>query len=588
MGIPGRAWKYKKCFALAACKSNLYYLSMRNMTATIHGKSITLPIGATVEDVLVEAKIEETCSRLVYENNPIVGALVNHELHSCTRSLVSDCTVEPVHLFGDMGKRIYRHSLCYLLCAAVSMLYPQRRLVIGHSLGDGYYFSFDDELTLRCDDILAIGQAMQSLVEQNLDIEEITLPYQSALTYFEQNHFAQTAALLSTRNEPKVNLYRLKGYLDISYEPLLSKTGLMKVWELKPYQERGMLLRYPRSHNIKSLDPFVDNPLLFSVFKEYKEWGSILGIQSLGQLNQMGNQNTIESFIRLAEALQQKKIASIADQINLHSSVKAVLIAGPSSSGKTTFAHKLGIQLQVLGKKTIKISLDSYYLPPSQAPKDEFNKPDLEALEALDVTKFQEDLGSLFRGEAVRLCKFDFKTATRSYEPEPVQMDKRTLLIIEGIHGMNPQLTASMESNLLFRVYISALTQLNLDDHNRISTTDNRIIRRMIRDNRTRGTNAETTLNMWPSVQRGEDRYIFPYQNNADVLINSALDYELGVLTTYAQPLLKMVKPSAGAAYETARRLLRFLEHVNPIPDTLVPPESLLREFIGGSEFDVV
>ncbi|ADY14596.1 nucleoside kinase [Sphaerochaeta globosa] len=561
---------------------------MRNMNVTIQGQRITLPIGATVEDVLLEAKIEGTCPIPVYENDPIVGALVNHELHSCSRSLVSDCTVEPVHLFGDMGKRIYRHSLCYLLCAAVSMLYPQRRLVIGHSLGDGYYFSFDDELMLSGSDILAIEQAMRTLVEQNLSIEEITLPYQSALTYFEQNHFDQTAALLSTRNEPKVNLYRLSGYLDISYEPLLNKTGLMKVWELKPYQEKGMLLRYPRSHNIKSLDPFVDNPLLFSVFKEYKAWGSILGIQSLGQLNQMGNQNTIESFIRLAEALQQKKIASIADQINLHSSVKAVLIAGPSSSGKTTFAHKLGIQLQVLGKNTIKISLDSYYLPPSQAPKDEFNKPDLEALEALDVAKFQDDLACLFRGEAVRLCKYDFKTATRSYEPEPVQLDKRTLIIIEGIHGMNPQLTASLESDLLFRVYISALTQLNLDDHNRISTTDNRIIRRMIRDNRTRGTKAETTLNMWPSVQRGEDRYIFPYQNNANVLINSALDYELGVLTTYAQPLLKMVKPSAGSAYETARRLLRFLEHVNPIPDTLVPPDSLLREFIGGSEFDVI
>jgi Threonyl-tRNA synthetase len=324
---------------------------MKQIEVTIHGQTLSLPIGSTVEDVLLKAQGKETCRHPVYEDNPLVGALVNHELHSCSRSLVADCTVEPVRLFGDMGKRIYRHSICYLLCAAVSMLYPARRLVIGHSLGDGYYFSFDDELTLSRNDILAIEQAMRTLVEQNLDIEEITLTYESALTYFEQNHFDQTAALLSTRNEPKVTLYRLSGYLDISYEPLLSKTGLMRVWELKPYQERGMLLRYPRSHNIKALDPFVDNPLLFSVFKEYKAWGSILGVQSLGQLNQMGNQNTVESFIRLAEALQQKKIASIADQINLHSSVKAVLIAGPSSSGKTTFAHKLGIQLQVLGKK---------------------------------------------------------------------------------------------------------------------------------------------------------------------------------------------------------------------------------------------
>ncbi|NCC12003.1 MAG: nucleoside kinase [Spirochaetia bacterium] len=561
---------------------------MKQIIVTINGQQLSLDIGSTVEDVFFATGMANTCRNPIYEDNPYIGALVNHELHSCSRSLVADCTLQPVRLFSDMGKRMYRHSICYLLCAAVSMLYPQRRLVIGHSLGDGYYFSFDDDLTLNRTDIEAIETTMRSLVEQNQNIQEVTLPYQAALSYFEQNHFDQTAALLSTRNDPKVNLYRLQGYLDISYEPLLSRTGLMKVWELKPYQDRGMLLRYPRSHNIKSLDPFVDNPLLFSIFKEYKAWGSILNIQSLGQLNKMGNQNTVESFIRLAEALQQKKIASIADQINLHSSVKAVLVAGPSSSGKTTFAHKLGIQLQVLGKKTIKISLDNYYLPPSQAPKDEFNKPDLEALQALDVPKFQEDLSHLFAGEPVQLPRFDFKSATRTYENVPVQLDKRTILIIEGIHGMNPELTASLDKDLLFRVYISALTQLNLDDHNRISTTDNRIIRRMIRDNRTRGTNAETTLNMWPSVQRGEDRYIFPFQNNANVMINSALDYELGVLTTYAQPLLKMVKPAAGPAYETARRLLRFLEHVNPIPDTLVPHDSLLREFIGGSEFDVI
>jgi uridine kinase len=561
---------------------------MKSITVTIKQQHLELPTGATVEEALVEAKVVESCKEQAYRENPYIGALVNHELHSCSRSLVADCTLEPVRLFGDMGKRMYRHSLCYLLCAAVSMLYPNRRLVIGHSLGDGYYFSFDDDLTLNNADIKAIEKAMYSLVEQNLPIEEVLLPYEKALSYFENNHHEQTAALLSTRNDPKVNLYRLQGYMDVSYEPLLSKTGLMQVWELKPYQERGMLLRYPRSHNILGLDPFVDNPLLFSIYREYKAWGSILNVQSLGQLNQMGNQNTVESFIRLAEALQQKKIANIADQIHLHSSVKAVLIAGPSSSGKTTFAHKLSIQLQVLGKKTIKISLDNYYLPPDQAPKDEEGKPDLEALEALDVARFQEDLANLFAKKEVHLPLYDFRTLTRTYEEQPVHLDKRTILIIEGIHGMNPKLTESLDKELLFRVYISALTQLNLDDHNRISTTDNRIIRRIIRDNRTRGTNATATLHMWPSVERGENKYIFPYQNNANVMINSALDYELGVLTTYAQPLLKMVKPSAGAAYETARRLLRFLEHVNPIPDTLVPEDSLLREFIGGSEFGVI
>lgn len=561
---------------------------MKEIAVTINDKTLTMAFGATVEDVMRKAGIVEFDQKIPYEENPYVGALVNWEFHSCSRSLVADCTLAPVRLFSDMGVRMYRHSICYLLCAAVSMLYPSRRLIIGHALGDGYYFRFDDELTLNKEDIVSIEQTMWAMVEGDHPIEEVVLPYDAALTYFSENHFDQTVALLETRNDPKIVVYRLLGYLDISYEPLLSRSGLMKVWELKPYQEQGMLLRYPRSHEVNKVQPFVDNPLLFSVFKEYKAWGSILGVQALGQLNQMGNQNTVESFIRLAEALQTKKIASIADQVSLHSSVKAILVAGPSSSGKTTFAHKLSTQLQVLGKKTIMIGLDNYYLHPDKAPKDEFGKPDLESLDALDVQLFQRDLNDLFDGKEVIIPAYDFKTRVRSYHSEPVKIDKRTILIIEGIHGMNPDLTASLDRDLIFRIYISALTQLNLDDHNRISTTDNRIIRRMVRDFRTRGASAEMTLNMWPSVHRGEDRYIFPFQNNADAMINSALDYELGVLTTYAQPLLKMVKPGSGPAYETARRLLRFLEHVNPIPDTLVPADSLLREFIGGSEFSVI
>ncbi|MFA6682189.1 MAG: nucleoside kinase [Sphaerochaeta sp.] len=561
---------------------------MKQIVVTQDDKNKSLPMGSTVAEGLLAFGILQTPDTPSYLDNPIVGALVNHGLKSCSSPVVSDCTLEGVRLYGEMGKRMYRHSICYLLCCAVSMLYPSRRLVIGHSLGDGYYFSFDDDLTLLANDIETISETMRSLVDQNLPIEEVVLPYEEAMTYFQENHFDQTASLIATHNEPVVELYRLQGYLDISYEPLLCQTGLMQVWELKHYQDRGMLLRYPRSHNIGALDPFTDNPLLFAIFKEYKAWGSILNVQSLGQLNQLGNQNTIGSFIRLAEALQQKKIANIADQINIHSSVKAVLIAGPSSSGKTTFAHKLAIQLQVLGKRTIKISLDNYYLAPHLAPKDEDNKPDLEALEAIDLPHFQKNLAALIAGERINLPRFDFKSANRTFEKEHVQMDKRTILIIEGIHGMNPRLTNSIDGDALFRVYISALTQLNLDDHNRISTTDNRMIRRLIRDNRTRGTDATTTLNMWPSVRRGEDLYIFPYQNNANVMINSALDYELGVLSPYAQPLLKMVKPSAGPAYETARRLLKFLENVNPIPDTLVPEDSLLREFIGGSEFEVI
>ncbi|WP_320129979.1 nucleoside kinase [uncultured Sphaerochaeta sp.] len=561
---------------------------MKTINVTIDGETFEVPIGTTVEGLLCKAKLLDGDKECSYFDNPYIGSLVNHELHSCSKPLMSECTLEPVKLFGDMGKRMYRHTLCYLLCSAVSMLYPDRKLVIGHSLGDGYYFSFDDEYTLESSDIETIANTMHNLVSQNLPIELVTLPYNEALSYFNERQFKQTEALLSTRNDPVIELYRLLGYLDISYEPLLGRTGLLQVWELRPYQEKGMLLRYPRSYDFQQLDTFKDNPLLFSVFKEYKAWGNILDIRSLGQLNTMGNQNTIGSFIRLAEALQQKKIANIADQINNRGNIKFIFIAGPSSSGKTTFAHKLCTQLQVLGKKTIKISLDNYYLDTDLVPKDEEGKPDLEALEAIDVVQFQKTLNDLGSSKPVHLPLFDFKTTTRVYEPDEAIMDKRTLLVIEGIHGMNPKLISNIDKDMVYRIYISALTQLNLDDHNRISTTDNRLIRRIVRDNRTRGTNAEATLSMWPSVQRGENRNIFPYQNNADIMINSALDYELGVLAPFAQPLLKMVKPSQEATYETARRLLRFLDNVNPIASTLVPQDSLLREFIGGSEYNVI
>jgi uridine kinase len=561
---------------------------MKEIQVTIGNKNMLLPIGTTVEEALAKGGLVDPSACPSYFDDPYVGALVNQELQSCAKILTSDCTVEPVRLFGPMGKRMYRHTICYLLCGAVSMLFPGRKLVIGHSLGDGYYFSFDDAYTLESTDIVAISDAMHRLVEQDLPIEELTMPYRDALSHFEERGFEQTAALLSTRNDPVIDLYRLQGYLDISYEPLLGRTGLLQVWELRPYQERGMLLRYPRSHDFCKLDPFKDNPLLFSVFKEYKAWGNILKVQSLGQLNKLGNQNKAESFILLAEALQQKKIANIADRIDEQGTVKFVFIAGPSSSGKTTFAYKLCTQLQVIGKKTVKISLDNYYLDTDKVPKDENGKPDLEALEAIDIARLQKDLEALDAGKPVYLPRFDFKTTTRTFEKEPVLMDKRTILVIEGIHGMNPKLVESLDRDLVYRIYISALTQLNLDDHNRISTTDNRLIRRLVRDNRTRGTNAQATLSMWPSVQRGEDRNIFPYQNNADIMINSALDYELGVLAPFAQPLLKMVKPAEGPLYQTARRLLKFLDNVNPIADTLVPQDSLLREFIGGSEYDVI
>lgn len=560
----------------------------QTIALTYEDSRFELPFGLTAERALADMGVIDPAIIPSYQDDPIIGVLVNNDLQPLCTRLETDCTLEPVRIFSDLGKRMYRHSICYLLGCAVSGLYPDRRLVIGHSLGDGYYYSFDDQYLLSPDDISRISQVMQDLASSNLPIERVRIPYAQAMEYFRQRRFQETEALLSYRNDPAIDLYQLNGYLDVTYEPLVHTTAVLTVWELRPYGDRGMLLRYPRSFDFTKLDTWKDNPLLFSVFKEYKEWGRILGVSSLGKLNQICASGQIQSFIRMAEALQAKKIAKLADKIIGNDGIKVVFIAGPSSSGKTTFAQKLCIQLQVMGKRPIKISLDDYYLTREQIPVDGNGGKDYEALQALDTARFTQDLRDLYDGKEVDLPHFDFKHNRRYFLERPIHLDRHSILVIEGIHGLNPALVPRIDQETTFRIYISALTQLNLDDHNRVSTTDNRILRRLVRDSRTRGVSAETTLSMWPSVQRGENLHIFPYQNNADVMLNSALDYELGVLAPFAQPLLKTVKPSDTKAYPLARRLLAFIENTYPIPESAVPKDSLLREFIGGSEFDVV
>ncbi len=557
------------------------------ITVQIEETSYTIALGSTVAQALQLANLTSS-SQYSYAQDPIVGAMVNDDLQPLSSYLMCSSKITMVRLFSDLGKRMYRHSLCYLLGCAVQQLFPKRHLVIGHSLGDGYYYSFDDQYVLTPSDIDAIAEKMHTIVQQSHGIDRIQLPYQQAVDYFRSRHADETVSLLAYRNEPVVNLYQMDGYMDVTYEPLVPNTAIMTVWELRPYDERGMLLRYPRSFDFTALAPWKDNPLLYSVFKEYKEWGRILDASSVGSVNEICARGEIQSFIRMVEALQAKKISHIADMIVGDHNIRVVFIAGPSSSGKTTFAQKLCIQLQVLGYTPIKISLDNYYKTKEYIPLDEQGERDYEALEALDTAQFQDDLARLYDGEAVNLHNFDFKQNKRIPSDHETVLNRHAILVIEGIHGLNPNLVPQIDPDSTFRIYISALTQMNLDDHNRISTTDNRILRRIVRDNRTRGVSADTTLAMWSSVQRGENLHIFPYQNNADVMLNSALDYELGVLAPFAQPLLRGVKPSSGKAYPMARRLLAFLDNIYPIPEGEVPPESLLREFIGGSIFESV
>lgn len=557
----------------------------QKVTITYLGKKVEVPSGTTVASLMCDIlKVSDPAA--TYASNPIIAVRMNNAILPFSSHLTVDATIAPVYLFSDIGKRIYRHTLSFILAYTSEILFPERRLVIGHALGDGFYFNYDGKFSLDKKDVALLANKMEELVEANLPITSEMVSYEDAMAHFKKKEYLSTTLLLEYNNEPKVKLYRCKDFLDITYEPLLPTTALLKVWQLRPYGERGMLLRYPLSADFLNLSPFKDNPLLFSVFHEYKLWGSILKVDSLGAMNQICGSPDIKTFIRMNEDLQHRKISQTADMISERGSVKVVLIAGPSSSGKTTFSYRLAIQLRLLGFNPIQISLDNYYLTRDLAPRDIDGKPDLEALEALDLPLFRSNLEDLYSGQEVDLPRFDFKNGGQRYfRGDKISLAKNTVLVIEGIHALNPSLLPNLDPKTFFKIYISALTQLNLDDHNRISTTDNRILRRIVRDNRTRSTTAQMTLEMWPSVERGESRHIFPYQNQANIMINSALEYELAVLKSYAEPLLKTVKPNAYETYPVARRLLKFLENVYPIPSNLVPTDSLLREFIGGGEF---
>ena len=557
----------------------------QKVTITYLGKKVEVPSGTTVASLMCDIlKVSDPAA--TYASNPIIAVRMNNAILPFSSHLTVDATIAPVYLFSDIGMRIYRHTLSFILAYTSEILFPERRLVIGHALGDGFYFNYDGKYSLDKRDVALLANKMEELVEANLPITSEMVSYEDAMAHFKKKEYLSTALLLEYTNEPKIKLYRCKDFLDITYEPLLPTTALLKVWQLRPYGERGMLLRYPLSADFLNLSPFKDNPLLFSVFHEYKLWGSILKVDSLGAMNQICGSPDIKTFIRMNEDLQHRKISQTADMISERGSVKVVLIAGPSSSGKTTFSYRLAIQLRLLGFNPIRISLDNYYLSRDLAPRDIDGKPDLEALEALDLPLFRSNLKDLYSGKEVDLPRFDFKNGGQRYfKGDKISLAKNTILVIEGIHALNPSLLPNLDPKTFFKIYISALTQLNLDDHNRISTTDNRILRRIVRDNRTRSTTAQMTLEMWPSVERGEARHIFPYQNQANIMINSALEYELAVLKSYAEPLLKTVKPDAYETYPVARRLLRFLENVYPIPSNLVPTDSLLREFIGGGEF---
>ena len=514
----------------------------------------------------------------------IYAVKINNEVRSLEDQIQYTSTIEPVLNNSKTGSAIYRRSLCLLLATACHTLFPEKRLLVGHSLGHGYFYTFEDEDEVSNDVINQLRKEMEKLIEQNIPITTKDISYQEATQLFEKLNLKETRKQLQFICEPSIKINTINDFSDIYFEPLVRSTGVLKVFDILQYKN-GFLLRFPRTSDPERLDLFKDEPKLYEIFSKYKEWGKRVNVTSAASLNQLIKQRQINDFIEITETFQQKNISNIASQIIEKGTVKVVLIAGPSSSGKTTSAKKLALELRAMGYQPKIISLDCYYLGRDKTPLDEEGKPDFECLEALNIELLNQNLVDLFAGKEVCIPSYDFHSGT-SYFDENCKMtlEENEILIMEGIHGLNDKLTPKVPAEYKFKIYLSALTQLNLDDHNRISTSDNRLIRRIVRDNNFRGKPAAGTIEMWPSVTRGEELHIFPFQNNADAILNTALDYEFSVLRVYAAPLLRQVTPME-KEYSEARRLLNFLENFSTIPPTAVPPRSIIREFIGGSAF---
>jgi uridine kinase len=470
-----------------------------------------------------------------------------------------------------------------VLAAAARELYPELRLLVGHSLGYGYYYTLESAGNNINIDLPSLEKKMREMIASKMTIQSRYVSYEEALDLFANSNQPDTFKLLNQISKPKILINTLGSYSDLYFQPLLDCIDILTVFELRKYGE-GFLLRFPPTSTPNELSVFEDIPQLFSIYSQSKKWGKLIGVSSVGQLNEMIAKRKAKDFVEITETLQNKKIAEIADKIAERKSVKVVLIAGPSSSGKTTTSKKLSMQLRVLGFEPVVISLDDYYRGTESTPLDDEGKPDYECLEALDVPLLNEILVSLFKGNEVDLPTFDFKTGSRKYTGKKLKLNERMIVIMEGIHGLNDKLTPLVPSEYKFKIYLSALTQLNLDDHNRIPTSDNRLLRRIVRDAQFRGKGAAGTIAMWASVQRGERLHIFPYQDKADVMFNTALDYELSVLKIYAEPLLRAVKPTE-SEYSEASRLLMFLNNFSTISSSFVPGQSIIREFIGESDF---
>lgn len=514
----------------------------------------------------------------------IVIAKVNNELTELGCKLNKSCRVEFLSLSSHEAKRIYARGLAFLLIRAAEEIFPGSTVSIEHSLNKGLYGEIHKEKVLTQDEVLIIHDRMKQLIAEDVPFERYTIPLDRALEIFNKYHQRDKIRFFKYWGNHCVDVYKCGWMFDFFYGKMVPSTGYLRRFELL-YYKPGFLLRYPDVYSPSTIPEFIDQKKLFSVFRETEEWERILDVADVGSLNDKVSSHEMEDIIRVSEALHEKKIANIADMITEQKEkVKIVLIAGPSSSGKTTFSRRLSVQLRVNGLKPFAISLDDYFLNREQTPKAASGGYDFESIYALDLKLLNENLGKLLNREEIMLPKFNFIKGCREYDGEKLKLTDDMILIAEGIHGLNEILTSEIRAENKFKIYVSALTQLNIDNHNRIPTTDVRILRRIIRDNRTRGRDAEATIMGWKFVREGEDKNIFPFQEEADIMFNSTLVYELGVLKKYAEPLLKGIGRNS-SAYSEASRLLKFLSYFLAVDEYQVPQNSIIREFIGQSCF---
>ncbi len=547
---------------------------------TLDDKVMEFPRGTSYGEILETMKPDS--------QSPAVLVMANGRLKELHKTLKENCRLSLVTTGDAIGQKTYRRSATLLLLKALYHVAGGeriRKVVLHYSVGEGYYYTIQGDVQITEEFLQKVKNYMQELVKKKVPIIKRSVKLNEAIRLFHQHGMYDKEKLFRYRRVSRVNLYSLAGFEDYYYGFMTWHTGYLKYFDLIPYDE-GFVLLMPSLDKPEELPRFVPSPKIFRIQKESELWGEMLNVAGVGDLNDFTCQGGIQKMILIAEAWQEGRISSIAKEIIRRRDVKFVMIAGPSSSGKTTFSHRLSIQLAAHGMKPHPIAVDNYFVNREDTPLDEEGKKNYECLEAIDVELFNRDMTALLQGEEVELPRFDFVDGKRVYKGDFLRLDSDDILVIEGIHGLNDKLSYSLPRENKFKIYISALTQLNVDEHNRIPTTDGRLIRRMIRDMRTRGTSARETIARWPSVRRGEEENIFPYQEEADVMFNSALIYELAVLKLYVEPLLFQIRPEEPEYYE-AKRLLKFLDYFVGVPSDDIPKNSILREFIGGSCFDV-